>query len=139
MNDKKKPLRFAAWLLGAGLGLTSIALAGPPAPDTQAATAGAPAAPAAEAQPADAGAPNPQALGIAESALNYCAPVDSEAAERLRQLIRHFVQGASQEKLTEVRNSDEYRQAYDAVADVTGRIDPQNAKRFCSEQARDRG
>ena len=45
---------------------------------------------------------------------------------------------ASHEDLDELRNSDEYRQAYDSVADFTAKVDEHNAKRVCSESVNQR-
>ena len=87
---------------------------------------------------ADAPAPNAQALGVAESALNYCGPLDPVDADRMRQMIKQLVQGASEQQLAEVRNSDEYRKAYDSVVDFVSKIDPRNAKQFCSETSHER-
>ena len=82
---------------------------------------------------ADGSAPNARVLGVAESALNYCGPLEPVAAERLRHRIRQLVQGASEQQLAEVRNNDEYRKAYDSVVDFVAKIDPHNAKRFFAE------
>jgi hypothetical protein len=81
----------------------------------------------------DGALPNARVLGVNESALSYCGSRDPAAAARLRQKIEQLVQGASVQQLAEVRNSDEYRKAYDSVVDFVGKIDPHNAKRFCSE------
>jgi hypothetical protein len=43
------------------------------------------------------------------------------------------VQGASAQQLAEVRNSDEYRKAYDSVVDFVAKIDEHNVERFCAE------
>ena len=82
---------------------------------------------------ADAPTPNPQALGIAESVSNFCSPIDAGAADRLRQLIKQLVQGANDKQLAEVRNSEEYRKAYDSVVEFTGKIDQHNVRKFCAE------
>jgi hypothetical protein len=82
---------------------------------------------------ADAPAPNAQALGVAESVVSYCGSIDPAAADQVRQMIKQLVQGASEEQLAEVRNSDDYRKAYDSVGDFTAKIDPHNAKTFCAE------
>lgn len=82
---------------------------------------------------ADAPLPNAQALGIAEGVINYCGSVEPASADKVRQVISQLVQGASEQQLAEVRKSDEYRKAYDSVGDFTAKIDPRNAKRFCSE------
>jgi hypothetical protein len=70
--------------------------------------------------------------------LNFCAPIDPTAAARLRQKIAKLLQGASPSQLTEVRNSDEYREAYDAVSEFAGKVDSHNVARFCAESASDR-
>jgi hypothetical protein len=103
-----KPKRFPAWLACACLALPSLVHA-------------------------DEAAPNAQALGVAESALNYCGPIDPAAADRVRQMIKLLVQGASDRQLAQVRSSDGYRKAYDSVGDSVAKIDPHKAKRFCAE------
>jgi hypothetical protein len=87
---------------------------------------------------ADGPVPNARVLGVAESALSYCGPLEPEAAGRLRHRIKQLVQGASEPQLAEVRNSNEYRKAYDSVVDFVAKIDPHNAKRFCAEAATER-
>jgi len=87
---------------------------------------------------ADGPAVNPQALGISESILNYCGSVDPAAAAKLRDKIKQLVRGASEQQLAQARNSDEYRKAYDSVADFAGKVDPRNAKRFCSATPHER-
>ena len=82
---------------------------------------------------ADGPVPSPAALGITESVLQYCGPLDPTAAARLRQKIKELEQGASEQQLAEVRKSDEYRNAYDSVVDFVGKIDQHNAKRFCAD------
>lgn len=82
---------------------------------------------------ADTPAPSAQVLGVTESVINYCGPIDPAAADRLRQMIKQLVQGASEQQLAEVRKSDEYRKAYDSVVDFVAKIDQRNAKNFCSE------
>ena len=78
-------------------------------------------------------APSPRLLGVTESILNYCGPRDPSAAARLRQKIKQLVQGASTQQLAEVRQSNEYRKAYESVVDFTAKIDEHNVKRFCAE------
>jgi hypothetical protein len=82
---------------------------------------------------ADAPVVNAQALGVTESVLQYCGPLDRTAAVKLRERIKELVGDASEQQLTEVRHSDEYRKAYDSVVDFVGKVDEHNAKRVCSE------
>jgi len=81
----------------------------------------------------DGALPNARVLGVSESALSYCGPRDPAAAARLRRKIEQLVQGASAQQLAEVRNSDEYRKAYDSVVDFVAKIDEHNVKTFCAE------
>ncbi len=97
-----------AWLVGACLALPAVAGADAPQPDAH-------------------------ALGVAEGMINYCGPIDPASAEQVRQVIKQLMQGASELQLAEVRKSDDYRKAYDSVGDFTAKIDPRNAKKFCSE------
>jgi len=87
---------------------------------------------------ADSAPPSARLLGMNESMLNFCAPLDPTAAARLRQKIGKLVEGASASQLAEVRNSDEYREAYDAVSEFAGKIDSHNVAKFCAENAGDR-
>ena len=82
---------------------------------------------------ADAPQPDAHALGVAEGMINYCGSVDPASAEQVRQVIKQLMQGASELQLAEVRKSDDYRKAYDSVGAFTAKIDPRNAKHFCSE------
>jgi hypothetical protein len=86
---------------------------------------------------AEAPPPNAHVLGVAESALNYCGPLDPAAAARMRTIIEQLLQGVSQQQLSEVRESDEYRKAYDSVTDFVGKVDEHNAKRICAESVAD--
>jgi hypothetical protein len=46
-----------------------------------------------------------------------------------------LLEGTSPEQLTELRNSDEYRKAYESVSEFAGKIDSHNVARFCAENA----
>jgi hypothetical protein len=103
-----KPKGRSTWRLCAGLALAPLAFA-------------------------DAPMPNAQALGVAESVLNFCGPIDPGGADKLRQLVRLLVQGANDQQLARVRGSEEYRKAYDSVVELTGKIDRHDVNKFCSE------
>ena len=77
-------------------------------------------------------------LGVDEGMLNFCASQDPAAGERLRQKIRKLLEGTSPEQLTELRNSNEYRKAYESVSEFAGKIDSHNVARFCAENAAER-
>ena len=77
-------------------------------------------------------------LGVDEGMLNFCASQDPAAGERLRHKISQLLEGTSPEQLTELRNSDEYRKAYESVSEFAGKIDAHNVARFCAENATER-
>ena len=87
---------------------------------------------------ADGPALNASMLGMTESILQYCGPLDPAAAAKLREKIIQLVQGASEQQLAQVRNSDEYRKAYDSVVDIVGKVDERDATRICSESPAER-
>ena len=82
---------------------------------------------------ADTRALDVRTLGITESVLQYCGPLDPAAAAKLRDKVKHLVKGASQQQHTQARGSAEYRKAYDSVTNFVGKIDEHNAKRICYE------
>jgi hypothetical protein len=92
----------------------------------------APAATPAETSTAQPAGPSAQTLGILEGALNYCAPIDPASADRLRGLIKQLTDGADDEQLAKLRQSDAYRGTYDSVMEFTSKIAPPNAKKFCA-------
>lgn len=76
---------------------------------------------------------NPQNLGIMESILSYCGPVDAAAAAQLRAKIDEMLKGRSQEAIARARNSNAYRAGYDSINDFVGKVDKRNAERVCKE------
>jgi hypothetical protein len=95
----------------------------------------APAATPEETSAPESKAPNAQTLGIMESALKYCANIDTASADRLREMVKQLTDGANEEQLAQARQSDEYRGTYDSVTQVTSQIEPPNAKEFCASAA----
>ena len=82
---------------------------------------------------ADTRALDVRTLGITESVLQYCGPLDPAAAAKLKVKIKHLVKGVSEQQLTQARGSSEYRKAYDSVTNFVSKIDERNAKRICYE------
>jgi hypothetical protein len=76
-------------------------------------------------------------LGVNEGMLNFCAPRSPTAAAQLRQKIHKLVDGASPSQLAQLRNSHEYREAYDSVSEFVGKVDAHNLARFCAENVTD--
>jgi hypothetical protein len=68
-------------------------------------------------------------FGRLESALDYCAQVDSKSAAKYRERKSALVRGASDQEVAEARASKEYREAYDQVAvDLSKEPKDQTAK-----------
>jgi hypothetical protein len=90
----------------------------------------------AAALPAQAAEPavDAQQLGIIESVLHFCGPVDPDAATKLKEKVAKMVQGASEAALAKVRESDTYKHSYDMVNGFVGQVDEHNAKRVCTEE-----
>lgn len=77
--------------------------------------------------------PSAQRLGLVEGVAGFCEALDKPSAERLRAAIRQATQGVSAARLSEIRNSGEYKQAYESVQGFVGHVDPHNAKKVCAE------
>ena len=88
------------------------------------------------AQPAWAdGAPTPSAdaLGTIEALLSYCSKIDAGSAAGYQQQLNLFVKGADEKVVTEVRESDEYRDAYQRTADLLSDVNADEARQTCSK------
>jgi len=48
-------------------------------------------------------------------------------------VLKMLAQGASEQQLAEVRQSEEYRTGYESVAEFTAKIDPHNATKYCAD------
>jgi hypothetical protein len=53
--------------------------------------------------------------------------------EKYRTQVRLLAKDTSQEKLTQVRRSGEYRKAHQAVDDFVAKVDRHNAQLVCSQ------
>jgi hypothetical protein len=78
-------------------------------------------------------APDAQVLGITEGIVSYCDRVDAPVAAKLREKVRQMTQGASEEALAKIRETDEYRQGFESVADVVGKATKPNEAQPCTE------
>ena len=75
--------------------------------------------------------PSGQALGTAEALLSFCSKVDSAAAGQYQERLKMVVQDAGEQALAEIRKSNQYQQAYDAMTARVGQADQDNARRAC--------
>ncbi len=82
---------------------------------------------------AEEAAVSPPGLATAEATLDFCAQADPKSADRYWQQAKALLQGVSEKTAAEIRKSDDYRQAYDSVAEMIGRLPQQEAMRACTE------
>ncbi|MHB8721756.1 MAG: hypothetical protein ACYDAH_10210 [Steroidobacteraceae bacterium] len=73
-------------------------------------------------------------LGIVESVLHFCGPVDPASASKLKERVAKLVQGASEAALAKVRESDEYKHSYEMVDGFVAQVDEHNAKTVCTDE-----
>ena len=73
-----------------------------------------------------------QALAATEATLDHCAQVDAKSAALYWEQGKSLVQGVSQDAVAKIRNSDEYRQAYDSTAEMIARVPQAEALNACS-------
>jgi hypothetical protein len=76
-------------------------------------------------------APVPQALGSVEAILDKCAQVDPANAARYHGQLEMVTQGADSKSLAKVRESDDYRQAYDSATLSLAGIAEADAVKTC--------
>lgn len=70
-------------------------------------------------------------LGRVESGLDFCAQVDSQSAGKYQEKKKAFVQGASEEEVSEARASQEYKDSYQAATDELSKQPKDQAKKSC--------
>jgi hypothetical protein len=79
-----------------------------------------------------AAAPQAQSLATMETILEHCAKLNPAAADQYREQAKQLTQGASDETLAKVRNSEEYRQSRDSTIESLAKVDEQGVKKACA-------
>jgi hypothetical protein len=74
----------------------------------------------------------PQSLGQVEGTLHFCSSVNPKADARYKEWGKRLVADASAEELTKVRNSSEYKEAYDSITEQLGKVSPKAATEACT-------
>jgi hypothetical protein len=82
---------------------------------------------------ADEPAPQAHTLATTEAILEHCARLIPANADRYREQARLLTQGASEETLAKIRNSEEYQQSRDATLGSLAKVDEQDAKKACAQ------
>jgi hypothetical protein len=81
----------------------------------------------------DAG-PDPKVLGTTEALLTYCGKLNPSLAEKSQEQIQQITRGASDEAIAEVRKSEEYRHAHEAVDEALEGVDEKDALKACGQR-----
>jgi hypothetical protein len=80
---------------------------------------------------AESTAPNAQSLGTFEAILDKCAELDAAHAAEYRDQLHAVTQGASEEAIAKLRDSDDYKEAYTAARNSLGKVAGPDALKAC--------
>lgn len=75
------------------------------------------------------------ALAITESLISYCQRIDPTATAQLKKHDADLAKGIDAHGLRQLRDSDEYRAAYQSLQQFVARVDEHNARRPCQTAA----
>jgi hypothetical protein len=75
----------------------------------------------------------PQALGVIESKLDYCAQVDPDSAAKYKEREKAFVGDATKEELEKARDTSEYKQSYDSTTDDLNKTPKKEVVKACND------
>jgi hypothetical protein len=88
---------------------------------------------AAQAAGANEVAPDPKVLGTTEAILTYCGKFNPSSAEKYQEQIQQLTRGASDEAIAELRKSEEYRHAREAMDEALEKVDENDARKACTQ------
>jgi hypothetical protein len=75
----------------------------------------------------------PQALGVIESKLDYCAQVDPDSAAKYKERGKAFVADATKEELEKARSTSEYKQSYEETTDDLNKAPKKDTVKACTD------
>ena len=73
-----------------------------------------------------------EVLGKVEAAMDFCAQADPQSADKYQAKKKEFSQGATDEELSEARDSQEYKDAYQSSTDELSKQSKDEAKKTCA-------
>ena len=76
--------------------------------------------------------PPNSALGQVEGTLDFCAHVDSQSAAKYVDHKKLLVRDVPETEVAEVRKSQEYKDAYDAIGEALGKVPKDQAVKACT-------
>jgi len=75
--------------------------------------------------------PPNSALGQVEGTLDFCAQADPQSAAKYVEFKKALVQGEPEKDVNEARKSSEYKNSYDAIGEVLGKVPKDQAVKAC--------
>lgn len=79
----------------------------------------------------------PKALGMVEAKVDFCARVDSQSADKYKELGKLAVAGMSEKEVKEARESNDYKTAYNALTGQFEKIPQEKAVAGCRKDLND--
>lgn len=76
--------------------------------------------------------PDAATLARADALFAYCAKIDPAHGARYREQLELASQGATQEAITKVRQSEDYQQVHKSVEDLMALLDENNSVKVCN-------
>ena len=76
---------------------------------------------------------SPQTLGAADAMIDFCSTADAPRAEQYRTHAGLFANGATEDQLSEVRKSPEYKTTYDAATGALQQMAKDEALGTCKK------
>lgn len=71
-------------------------------------------------------------LGRVEGALDFCAQADPQSADKYQAKKKEFSQGATDQELAEARDSQDYKDGYQAGTDEMSKQSKDEARKSCA-------
>jgi hypothetical protein len=75
----------------------------------------------------------PQTLGQIEGTLKFCSDANPKAEAKYKEFGKMLVKDATEEELKKVRDSGEYKEAYDTITERLGKVPKDKAVGACTD------
>src|ERR1700674_1275429 len=73
----------------------------------------------------------PKTIGHIEAVVNFCSRIDSESADKYKELGKQVVRDMSEKELADARNTDEYKESYEAIITELEKAPADKATKGC--------
>ena len=76
------------------------------------------------------------ALATVQATIDFCAQTQAHDAKRFQEYSALLVRDASQEELAKIRDTSEYKAAYELISDELAKVTKEHAKASCRDLLR---